>query len=78
MDFDKLVDVTNGMPGSGKLEGKTVYPPKRSRPVGYTSRKNEGRASVVNGYEGETGAWVTLFDKARQATVVVRPSQVSA
>lgn len=78
MDFDKLVDTTNGAPGNGLYAGKTVYPAKRRSPVNYVSRKNEGRATVVNGYEGETGPWVTLYDKARQTTVVVRPSQVSA
>ena len=45
--------------------------------VGYTSRKNKGRAKVLSVYLGETGEWVELFDKARNKTVKVRPSQVT-
>ena len=45
--------------------------------VGYTSRKNTGRAKVVAIYTRETGDWVALFDKSRNKTVKVRPSQVT-
>ena len=45
--------------------------------VGYTSRKNTGRAKVVALYTRETGDWVELFDKTRNKTVKVRPSQVT-
>lgn len=76
MDFTKLVDPSKIV---GRTDsGTSLYGPKRKTPVNYTSRKNTGRATVVNGYEGETGTWVTLFDKQRNARVVVRPSQVSA
>ena len=45
--------------------------------VGYTSRKNTGRARVIALYTRETGDWVALFDKTRNKTVKVRPSQVT-
>ena len=45
--------------------------------VGYTSRKNKGRAKVIHVYSRETGEWVELFDKTRNKTVKVRPSQVT-
>lgn len=75
MDFSKLVDVNVTKRDDA---GRLVHPAKRKAAIGYTSRKNTGTATVVNGYTGETGEWVTLHDKARNATLVVRPSQVSA
>jgi hypothetical protein len=51
---------------------------KVGKTVGYTSRKNSGRAKVVEVYARETGAWVRLYDKARAKHVTVRPSQVTA
>lgn len=44
----------------------------------YTSRCNEGRARVEKIEHKATGAWVTMFDKQRAATVVIRPSQLGA
>jgi hypothetical protein len=51
---------------------------KAGKRVAYRSRKNEGRGKVVETYTGETGHWVKIHDAARNATVVVRPSQVEA
>lgn len=44
----------------------------------YKARVHEGRGKVVEVYQRKTGTWVILHDKARNATVTVRPSQVSA
>lgn len=76
MDFDKLVDTTKTV--GRDSNGRFIFAPSRKAPVNYVSRENSGRATVVNGYEGKTGAWVTLHDKVRDVEVVVRPSQVSA
>lgn len=43
----------------------------------YKSRVHEGRGKVVEKYRLKTGDWVILHDKARNASVTVRPSQVS-
>lgn len=51
---------------------------KLGKTVGYTSRKNAGRAKVVEVYRKETGHWVKLFDKDRGTHVTVRASQVTA
>lgn len=75
MEFEKLVDpkATARVDGIGTIMG-----PKRKTPVTYRSRKNGGKAKVLGGYQGETGAWVVLHDRERAATVTVRPSQVTA
>ncbi len=44
----------------------------------YKSRKHEGRGKVIEKYRLKTGDWVILHDKARNASVTVRPSQVSS
>jgi hypothetical protein len=79
--FQKLVDVDRGAPRKQAYRDGTttviVYPPKRKTAIGYTSRKNLGKATVVEGYRGETGDWVVLHDKQRDVRVTVRPSQVS-
>ena len=79
--FQKLVDVDRGTPRAQDYRNRItvvkVFPPKRKTAVGYTSRKNLGRATVVEGYRGETGDWVVLHDKQRDVRVTVRPSQVS-
>lgn len=75
MHYEQLVDPATVayVRGIGDISG-----PKRKAPVTYRSRKNGGKAKVLGGYEGETGAWVVLHDRERNATVTVRPSQVSA
>ena len=45
--------------------------------VSYVSRKNKGRAKVIRVYPGVTGPYVELFDRTRNKTVKVRPSQVT-
>lgn len=47
------------------------------RRVGYRSKANAGKATVLGTHVGKTGAWVTLHDKDRRVMVVVRPSQVT-
>lgn len=53
---------------------------KRTIKVGstypYASRENTGRARVEAIELKRTGHWITLFDKARNKAVTVRPSQV--
>lgn len=46
--------------------------------VRYAARVYGGKGKVVQTYEGKTGHWVIVHDKARNASVTVRPSQVSA
>ena len=57
------------------MDVSKLTPGKR---VAYKSRANEGHANVVSTERKRTGDWVTLHDKARNAQVVVRPSQVSS
>lgn len=48
----------------------------------YCSRtvppEERARGKVEKVYKGATGTWVTLYDKARNKTVTVRPTQVGA
>jgi hypothetical protein len=55
--------------------GKTI---RVGKSYPYRSRVHEGTARVEAIKTKATGAWVTLFDKARCTTVTVRPSQVLA
>ncbi len=74
MKFDELIN-----PKKPANFGPRVGfgPRKQNLAVRYASRKNEGTAVVLGGYEGETGSWVVLHDKARDAQVTVRPTQVN-
>jgi hypothetical protein len=49
---------------------------KEGKRVAYTSRANEGKGTVLSIQHKGTGSWVTVFDKARNANVTVRPSQI--
>lgn len=46
--------------------------------VRYKARVHEGKGKVVQTYRQKTGNWVVIHDKARNASVTVRPSQVTA
>lgn len=47
--------------------------------VSYKARKASGRGKVVQKYQDTRPTWwVVVHDKARNASVTVRPSQTSA
>lgn len=50
---------------------------KDGKRVGYHSRKIDGEGRVVESYKRKTGMWVIVHDKARNASVTVRQSQIS-
>lgn len=51
-------------------EGKTVR---------YRSRKHEGKGKVVQVYQdSRPSTWVVVHDKDRNASVTLRPSQLSS
>jgi len=75
MKFEELIDTAVAVGTDDK--GRTLFAGKAKRTVAYQSRKHEGRGTVVHGYEGETGPWVTVHDKARKANVTVRPNQIT-
>lgn len=42
----------------------------------FVSRKNHGRGKVTDIETKTTGAWITIHDKGKDKSFVVRPSQV--
>lgn len=42
----------------------------------YVSRKNDGRGKVTDIETKTTGAWITIHDKGKDKSFVVRPSQI--
>lgn len=51
---------------------------KDGKRVRYQARVHSGLGKVIETYRRRTGLWVIIHDKARNVSVTVRPSQVSA
>lgn len=51
---------------------------KDGKRVRYASRAHEGTGKIIETYRRKTGLWVIIHDRKRNASVTVRPSQVSS
>lgn len=49
---------------------------KEGRTVNYKSRGHAGRGKVIEKYQRKNGWWLIVHDKARNASVSLRPAQV--
>ena len=50
---------------------------KEGKMVSYATRFGSGRGKVIEVYKLANGMWVIVNDKARNAAVSLRPSQIS-
>lgn len=50
---------------------------KEGKRVSYKARGHAGRGKVIEVYRRYNGYWVIVHDKARNASVSLRPSQIS-
>lgn len=51
---------------------------KDGKRVRYEARVHSGVGKIIETYRRKTGLWVIIHDHKRNASVTVRPSQVSA
>lgn len=50
---------------------------KEGKTVNYKNRGHTGRGKIIEVYRRANGVWVIVHDKARNASVSLRPSQLS-